>query len=333
MTEAKMNDATAVAETEFKIREMVQERNLINSHLSRRGGARGGGGMPRGGGAMGNFESRRFSGGAVGYQRGGSGLSGSPSVVSGSNCEPIQTPPRRSLLTTEDVTIEARPPVAEKLDKATITRGSRLLGGLMGHLKKAKTEDEASKNDPLLRKKVFAEQVVEKRLTNFTENLKEAHRLEAVARKNEDLARMRELRIDIQVEERKLLRLKLEEHYQPMMNFLRTESDPSLFYKPAKSSKLTEDMAEDTQAKINGKLATLRGVFDEDLLRQQLREKQLEWNIEHPLRELEFRDRSRQQQQQQQQLDVKDEDNGEDNGEDNVKEVEEVDKNGDVTIG
>merc|ERR1739838_280008 len=284
-------DTGNVRDSEKKIRQMLLERNEINSRNRRGprplGGVNTGdrhGDRPGIGGSMGDTP-RITSANAVPLGGGeGSNLhrDGSP----GGGLRGLAADrPRRSLLSPVEITIEERPDL-------TMKRGSRMMGGLLGHLKKAKTDEEKSIKNPLVQKKMAAEQIVEKKIQNFSDNLKEARRLEILAKRNEDLIRKRELRIEIAVEERKLMRLKLEDHYTPMMNFLRTDTVPSLFYMPRKLNRVMDDLVEDTKAKIESKIESLRGEFDEEALREELRKKQIEWEADHPLRELEIRDKA-----------------------------------------
>jgi len=284
------NDTGNVRDSEKRIRQMLMERNQINSR-NRRGPRPIGGGTP--GDRPGTGVSPRMTSANTVPLGGGEGSAinsdGSPGIQRGT---PAADRPRRSLLSPVEITIEERPDLSKRLDSSTIKRGSRMMGGLLGHLKKARTDEEKSVKNPLVQKKIAAEQIVEKKIQNFSDNLKEARRLEILAKRNEDLIRKRELRIEIAVEERKLMRLKLEDHYTPMMNFLRTDTVPSLFYMPRKLNRVMDDLVEDTKAKIESKIESLRGEFDEEALREELRKKQVEWEAEHPLRELEIRDKA-----------------------------------------
>merc|ERR1712217_194934 len=47
-------------------------------------------------------------------------------------------------------------------------------------------------------------------------------------------------------------------HYGLMMNFIRTKSEPTIFYLPAKHIKTTEAMLEDTRAAIKRKIGSLK---------------------------------------------------------------------------
>merc|ERR1712232_369034 len=66
--------------------------------------------------------------------------------------------------------------------------------------------------------------------------------------------------IEKQIEEKELLLLqrRLESHYSLMMNFIRTQSEPTIFFLPAKHNKETEAKLEDTRAAIKHKIASLK---------------------------------------------------------------------------
>merc|ERR1719454_1436400 len=63
-----------------------------------------------------------------------------------------------------------------------------------------------------------------------------------------------------QIEEKELLLLqrRLEGHYGLMMNFIRTQSEPTIFFLPAKHNKDTESKLEETRGAIKHKIASLK---------------------------------------------------------------------------
>merc|ERR1719217_889986 len=67
-------------------------------------------------------------------------------------------------------------------------------------------------------------------------------------------------KIDKQIEEKAMLLLqkRLENHYSLMMNFIRTKAEPTIFYLPAKHTKDTEAMLEETRAALHHKIDSLK---------------------------------------------------------------------------
>merc|ERR1712151_868595 len=55
-----------------------------------------------------------------------------------------------------------------------------------------------------------------------------------------------------------LLQKRLEGHYGLMMNFIRTKSEPTIFYLPAKHIKATTTLLEDTRTAIKRKIGSLK---------------------------------------------------------------------------
>merc|ERR1712056_37102 len=72
------------------------------------------------------------------------------------------------------------------------------------------------------------------------------------------MGKMSQLDKAIEAKELVLLRKRLEDHYKLMMNFIRTKSEPTIFYLPAKHIKTTEAMLQDTRAAIKRKIGSLK---------------------------------------------------------------------------
>merc|ERR1712039_665600 len=76
--------------------------------------------------------------------------------------------------------------------------------------------------------------------------------------RQEQHARIRQIDKAIEAKELLLLQKQLEGHYGHMMNFIRTKSEPTIFYLPAKHIKATESLLADTRSAIKRKIGSLK---------------------------------------------------------------------------
>eukprot|EP00927_Polykrikos_kofoidii_P075506 TRINITY_DN7174_c0_g1_i2.p1 TRINITY_DN7174_c0_g1~~TRINITY_DN7174_c0_g1_i2.p1 ORF type:complete len:504 (-),score=89.73 TRINITY_DN7174_c0_g1_i2:177-1688(-) len=148
-------------------------------------------------------------------------------------------------------------------------RGRALFGKLMTHLASARTQltGEAGKrpnassamrswraSEPTTDK---TEEQAPRRSTDATFG-KEITREELFHRQKEAEARSQELEKKIYQKEMSLLQHRLEAHYSLMKNFIRTRSEPTIFYLPVKHTPKTERYLEESKAAIDQKILSLR---------------------------------------------------------------------------
>lgn len=158
-------------------------------------------------------------------------------------------------------------------------RGRKMLGNLLGHLTSAKArlaEDFAadrprgSKSEPNRGDAVKKGRRVEPRETksrtrggtSLKKGKKPERKLAAEKAKDDEAKRLR-IERGIKYKETVLLQRWLEDHYKNMMNFIRTRSEPTIFYLPAKHTSGTKKLLQETTSTIQKKVLSLASHFQE----------------------------------------------------------------------
>mmetsp|Transcript_88754 Transcript_88754/g.141314 ORF Transcript_88754/g.141314 Transcript_88754/m.141314 type:complete len:298 (+) Transcript_88754:57-950(+) len=137
-------------------------------------------------------------------------------------------------------------------------RSRNLFGKLLGHLHSAKDRLQKEKTSKVGELQQKALMKVEEKVNISKMNLKEFRRGEFTKTLEEEQARVLEIEKQIEQKEVVLLQRRLENHYSLMMNFIRTEVSPPIFFLPAKHTRDTEKQLEATRAGIKGKIAALK---------------------------------------------------------------------------
>lgn len=137
-------------------------------------------------------------------------------------------------------------------------RSRNLFGKLLGHLQSAKDRLQKEKTSKVGELQQKALMKVEEKVNLSKMNLKEFRRGEFTKTLEEEQARVLEIEKQIEQKEVLLLQRRLENHYSLMMNFIRTEVSPPIFFLPAKHTRDTEKQLEATRAGIKGKIAALK---------------------------------------------------------------------------
>eukprot|EP00435_Cladocopium_sp_Y103_P054555 s186_g17.t1 len=137
-------------------------------------------------------------------------------------------------------------------------RSRNLFGKLLGHLQSAKDRLQKEKTSKVGELQQKALMKVEEKVNLSKMNLKEFRRGEFTKTLEEEQARVLEIEKQIEQKEVVLLQRRLENHYSLMMNFIRTEVSPPIFFLPAKHTRDTEKQLEATRAGIKGKIAALK---------------------------------------------------------------------------
>lgn len=151
--------------------------------------------------------------------------------------------------------VEKRPKLA--LDDSSIKRNRNLFGSLLGHLKKAKTCLDSEKTTKTAELQRLAEQQVSQKLDLERRNLAELRRRDFQDRQRRDLARMRDLQRELHMKETEILSLNLQNHFNLMKNFIRTDTTPMIFWIPVVHNDETKRLQELTRAQIESKVDSL----------------------------------------------------------------------------
>eukprot|EP00913_Durusdinium_trenchii_P002941 g2728.t1 len=144
----------------------------------------------------------------------------------------------------------------------TDPRSRNLFGKLLGHLHSAKDRLQKEKTSKMGQLQSKALSRVEEKVNLSRMNIKEFRKGEFEKQLVEEQAKVAE--IEKQLEEKEVLLLQRRNHYSLMMNFIRTEVQPPIFFLPAKHTRDTEKMLDATRAGIKKKIATLRMQFKQE---------------------------------------------------------------------
>jgi len=146
---------------------------------------------------------------------------------------------------------EARPGKADP-------RSRNLFGKMLGHLHSARNRLQTEKDSKAAELHQKAEKRIEEKIALSKVNIKEFRKDKFEQQKQEEAAKVLDIEKTIREKEMLLLQRRLERHYEKMMNFIRTQAEPTIFYLPKKHNKETERALEETKAAIKHKIASLK---------------------------------------------------------------------------
>ncbi|CAJ1457427.1 unnamed protein product, partial [Effrenium voratum] len=140
-------------------------------------------------------------------------------------------------------------------------RSRNLFGKLLGHLHSAKDRLQKEKTSKMGELQQKALSRVEDKMNLNKMSLKEFRKGQFDKQMEEEQAKVTEIEKQIEEKEVLLLQRRLENHYSLMMNFIRTEVQPPIFFLPAKHTRDTEKQLDATRADVKGKIAGLKAQF------------------------------------------------------------------------
>ncbi|CAE7655367.1 unnamed protein product [Symbiodinium pilosum] len=143
----------------------------------------------------------------------------------------------------------------------TDPRSRNLFGKLLGHLHSAKDRLQKEKTSKMGELQQKALSRVEEKVNVSRMNIKEFRKGQFEKQLVEEQAKAAEIEKQIEEKEVLLLQRRLENHYSLMMNFIRTEVQPTIFFLPAKHTRDTEKQLEESRDVLKNKIATLRMQF------------------------------------------------------------------------
>eukprot|EP00440_Ansanella_granifera_P061773 gb/GFBE01066971.1/.p1 GENE.gb/GFBE01066971.1/~~gb/GFBE01066971.1/.p1 ORF type:complete len:322 (+),score=127.63 gb/GFBE01066971.1/:1-966(+) len=143
-------------------------------------------------------------------------------------------------------------------------RSRNLFGKMLGHLHSAKDRLAKEKSTKMseLQKKALSR--VEDKMNLTKMNIKEFRKANFETQIKEETAKVAEIEKQIAEKEVLLLQRRLENHYSLMMNFIRTKAQPTIFFLPAKHTRDTEKMLEETRSAIKHKISSLKVSIQQD---------------------------------------------------------------------
>lgn len=143
-------------------------------------------------------------------------------------------------------------------------RSRNLFGKLLGHLHSAKDRLQKEKTSKMGELQQKALSRVEDKVNLNKMNIKEFRKGQFEKQLQEEQAKAAEIEKQIEEKEVLLLQRRLENHYSLMMNFIRTEVQPTIFFLPNKHTRDTEKQLEESRDALKNKIATLRMQFRQE---------------------------------------------------------------------
>merc|ERR1719329_1855442 len=137
-------------------------------------------------------------------------------------------------------------------------RSRNMFGKLLGHLQKAKTNLDNERGSKFFDLNTKAKTKAESKIALDKVNIQDLRMRQFENQQKEEEAKVQMMEKQIEEKELLLLQLRLEKHYGLMMNFIRTKAEPTIFYLPAKHTKETESMLEETRDAIKHKITSLK---------------------------------------------------------------------------
>lgn len=137
-------------------------------------------------------------------------------------------------------------------------RSRNIFGKMLGHLHSAKSrlDTEKASRGRELRDTAMAR--TEEKISVSKMNIKEFRKEKFDQMMKEEEEKCTAIEKAIEEKEGLLLQRRLESHYGSMLNFIRTKTEPTIFFLPAKHVKETEKALEETRVAIKHKLASLK---------------------------------------------------------------------------
>ncbi|XP_038902762.1 pinin [Benincasa hispida] len=119
-------------------------------------------------------------------------------------------------------------------DPSLVSRNKRMLGQLLGTLEKFRKEDKQLSGTEAFMRRSDSLQRAEQRAREESERLRQQEREQIAEKRKRDL--MLRARVAAKAEEKKLelLFLRWSEHHKKLCNFIRTKTEPSIYYLPNK---------------------------------------------------------------------------------------------------
>lgn len=137
-------------------------------------------------------------------------------------------------------------------------RSRNLFGGMLRTLQAAKSQIDKEKGTKSHELRLKAEERSTQRVSDAKLNMLELRKKQFESQQDEERVKMSELDKLIQEKELELLQRRLDKHYSLMMNFIRTQAEPTIFFLPSKLNKEADSKLEETRGAIKHKIASLK---------------------------------------------------------------------------
>eukprot|EP00933_Yihiella_yeosuensis_P027424 TRINITY_DN21322_c3_g1_i1.p1 TRINITY_DN21322_c3_g1~~TRINITY_DN21322_c3_g1_i1.p1 ORF type:complete len:326 (-),score=134.85 TRINITY_DN21322_c3_g1_i1:131-1108(-) len=137
-------------------------------------------------------------------------------------------------------------------------RSRRLFGGLLGHLHAAKDGLKKEKSTKSAQNQQKAMMKVDEKVNQNRSQMQIFRKGHFDTQIKEQTEQMKTIQKEIAEKEQVLLQRDLETHYSLMMGYIRTKAQPTIFFLPAKHTRETEKLLEETRSAIKHKISSLK---------------------------------------------------------------------------
>lgn len=161
--------------------------------------------------------------------------------------EHMPGPPDASRPPMEQFVAEKRPEPKRAATAADRGRNKRMLGALMGHLHKAEKQERTFELSEVVQRRKELEQHAEQRAKDEAFKARVAARDKAHTARRQDVAQKRELLLQHNMKQAKLLCAQKIHHARELLKFIRTQAVPPILWKPVRQNE-SVDRIYDQQA-------------------------------------------------------------------------------------
>ncbi|GBG70079.1 hypothetical protein CBR_g5711 [Chara braunii] len=155
------------------------------------------------------------------------------------------------------------PPPVMNEPLSAVKRHKRMFGALLGTLEKFKQEDQRFQESERARRRMTAIQRAEAKAAEESERLRQQEREQAAVKRKRDLILKARLAAKVEQKQLELLFLHWTAHRTSLCSFLRTRSEPAVFYMPVKHTEETLKLLEDQKKDVEDWKKTRRAELDE----------------------------------------------------------------------
>ncbi|CAM6026986.1 unnamed protein product [Sphagnum balticum] len=148
----------------------------------------------------------------------------------------------------ETLPAEPLPRVLPKTNDPNIAkRNRRMFGALIGTLEKFRQEDKKLSGSEAFMRRTDSLKRAEQKAQEESERLRQQEREQLAERRKNDLMLQAKLAAQADEKQLKLLFLQWTEHHTHLFSFLRTTTEPAIYFMPAKPSEETDKLFQESQ--------------------------------------------------------------------------------------
>ncbi|KAL8429176.1 hypothetical protein Efla_006312 [Eimeria flavescens] len=141
-----------------------------------------------------------------------------------------------------------------EVDPNSANRNKRIFGFLSSHLNKAKQQLTKEQDTDFAQRHRLQEERVNSKLEHARKHIAELARIQWEEQRKEDKSQLAKVLNELIQKENDLMKYHLVQHYTNMENFVGTEAQPTLFWRPAEWDEHTRRLQQQTKVWIETKI-------------------------------------------------------------------------------